>query len=91
MRRRFARALLAASPADQGEDARTIPAGWKIAPDEGGWSVVSPSGDACYLWDADARHGQITGTAIREVFRQLCSSLVYRDAAMSASKEPPKA
>ncbi|MCY0854312.1 hypothetical protein [Cupriavidus sp. D39] len=51
--------------------------GWKIQPDEEGWRVVSPSGDGCYLWDADARHGQITGTDIRKVFRQLCSSLIY--------------
>lgn len=62
-----------------------IPEGWRIASNEEGWSIVSPSGDGCFLFDNDRLHGQtMEGAAIREVFRQLCSSLVYPLAAAAA-------
>lgn len=56
--------------------AGSIPEGWKITPDEEGTSVVSPSGDACYLWDLDSGT-DMPGLCQREVFRQLCQDLVF--------------
>jgi hypothetical protein len=53
-----------------------VPAGWKMQPDEEGTRVVSPSGDACYLWDLDSRHAE-AGQCHREVLRQLCQDLLF--------------
>jgi hypothetical protein len=73
---------------DDEAEAQAVPEGWKISPDEEGWSIVSPSGDGCFLFDNDRLHGQtMEGAAVREVMRQLCSSLVYPLAAAEAPNE----
>jgi hypothetical protein len=47
--------------------------GWEFQPDEEGLRVVSPSGDACYLWDLHAG----LDSAHREVLLQLCQSIMH--------------
>jgi len=63
--------------------------GWKFDSDTEGWRVESPSGDSCYLFNADSEHGQASGPAIREVFRQLVGDLhFHRHEALASSPQP---
>ncbi|WP_454731451.1 MULTISPECIES: hypothetical protein [Cupriavidus] len=63
--------------------------GWKFDSDTEGWRVESPSGDSCYLFNADSEHGQASGPAIREVFRQLVGDLhFHRHEELASSPQP---
>lgn len=62
---------------DEKQTRVALTAGWKFQSDTEGWRIESPSGDSCYLFNADSLHGEASGPAIREVLRQLASDIHF--------------